>query len=87
LITPSFHFEILNDFLDVMNEQSRILVEILSEMSKTQDEIDIFKRLGLCALDIICGKFDEFIYITLQHSLTNNFKKINTNSRDCNGET
>ena len=54
---------VLNDFLDVMNEQSRILVEILSEMSKTQNEIDIFKRLGLCALDIIMGKFDEFIYI------------------------
>ena len=65
MITPSFHFEILNDFLDVMNEQSRILVEILSEMSKTQNEIDIFKRLGLCALDIIMGKFDEFIYIKL----------------------
>jgi cytochrome P450 family 4 subfamily V len=57
LITPAFHFEILGDFLHVMNEQSEILVEVLTKLSKTEKEINIFTRLGSCALDIICGKF------------------------------
>ena len=45
-----------------MNEQAQILVEILSDLSKKQKEIDIFKRLGLCALDIICGNNFQYIY-------------------------
>jgi hypothetical protein len=45
-----------------MNEKAQILVKILSDLSKTKKEIDIFKRLGLCALDIICGKNFNIIY-------------------------
>ena len=55
LITPTFHFEILNDFLSVMNEQSEILVQILNESAKNKQEINIYKKIGLCSLDIICG--------------------------------
>jgi cytochrome P450 family 4 subfamily V len=54
LLTPTFHFEILNDFLFVMNEQSEILIDVLTQLSKEKKEIDIFKRIALCALDIIC---------------------------------
>ena len=56
MITPSFHFGILNDFVSIMNEQANILVNILSNLSNAEKEIDIFKRIGFCALDIICGK-------------------------------
>ncbi len=55
-MTPSFHYEILNDFLHVFNEQTDILIEELSKLSIEQKEIDIYERLGYCALDIICGK-------------------------------
>ena len=55
LLTPAFHFEILKDYLLVMNEQAEILVKELTKLSQTETEIDIYKYIGLCALDIICG--------------------------------
>jgi cytochrome P450 family 4 subfamily V len=56
LITPAFHFEILGDFLHVMNEQAEILIEKLSESAKNEKETNIFTYLGNCTLDIICGR-------------------------------
>jgi hypothetical protein len=38
-----------------MNEQAEILVEELTKMSAKQKEINAFKTIALCALDIICG--------------------------------
>ena len=55
LITPSFHTDILKEFLMVMNEQSEILIERLKRLTQTEKEIEISKQLALCALDIICG--------------------------------
>ena len=55
LITPSFHFDILNDFLIVMNEQSEIFVNNLIEKSKSKKKFDICPLISSCALDIICG--------------------------------
>ena len=56
MITPTFHFEILSDFLNVMNEQTEIFMNILTDMVKRNEEIDFYKKVGLCSLDIICGK-------------------------------
>ena len=39
----------------VMNEQSDILVSNLTKMAKNGEEFDIFKKIALNALDIICG--------------------------------
>ena len=61
LITPSFHYEILGDFLNVMNEQVKIFVDKLSKQCDDKNEsdgtceLDIFKPICLCTLDIICG--------------------------------
>ena len=69
MITPTFHFEILNDFLQIMNEQSEIMVDVLAKLHKENKEIDIFHRIGLCALDIICGNYillsGNFVKLTL----------------------
>uniref|UniRef100_A0A8C1U2C9 aromatase n=1 Tax=Cyprinus carpio TaxID=7962 RepID=A0A8C1U2C9_CYPCA len=53
MLTPTFHFSILSDFLEVMNEQTDILIK------KMQKHIDgepfnCFSYITLCALDIIC---------------------------------
>lgn len=56
LLTPTFHYEILNEFVHVFNEQADILIESLIKLSKTENTIDMFERLGYCALDIICRK-------------------------------
>ncbi|XP_035217741.1 cytochrome P450 4V2-like [Stegodyphus dumicola] len=53
LLTPSFHFEILKDFLPVFNEQSQILVKILEKETK-KPWTDVTMPMTLCSLDIIC---------------------------------
>lgn len=54
LITPTFHFKILEQFVDVFNAQSEILVEKLQAEVGTES-FDIQPFISLSALDIICG--------------------------------
>lgn len=54
MLTPSFHFKILEDFLVTMNEQSRILVDKLAEKADGKTTFDLFPHITYCALDIIC---------------------------------
>ncbi|KAM4585096.1 cytochrome P450 4V8 [Odontesthes bonariensis] len=53
ILTPTFHFSILADFLEVMNEQAEILVENL-EKHAGKGSFNCFTHVTLCALDIIC---------------------------------
>ncbi|XP_033123120.1 cytochrome P450 4C1-like [Anneissia japonica] len=53
LITPTFHFEILNDFLCVFNEQSNILADKL-DAATNQKCIDICPLVCGCVLDALC---------------------------------
>uniref|UniRef100_A0A8C6LMU4 Cytochrome P450 4V2 n=1 Tax=Nothobranchius furzeri TaxID=105023 RepID=A0A8C6LMU4_NOTFU len=53
ILTPTFHFSILTDFLQVMNEQAEILVEKL-EKKAGKGPFNCFSDITLCALDIIC---------------------------------
>uniref|UniRef100_T1JES0 Cytochrome P450 n=1 Tax=Strigamia maritima TaxID=126957 RepID=T1JES0_STRMM len=53
LLTPSFHFRILEDFISVFNEQAEVLVNKLRIEAK-KPSFDIFPLMTLCTLDIIC---------------------------------
>ncbi|XP_043545714.1 cytochrome P450 4V2-like isoform X2 [Chiloscyllium plagiosum] len=53
LITPTFHFTILMEFLEVMNEQASILLEKW-EKKVGKGPFNCFSDVTLCALDIIC---------------------------------
>uniref|UniRef100_A0A2K5EGK0 Cytochrome P450 family 4 subfamily V member 2 n=1 Tax=Aotus nancymaae TaxID=37293 RepID=A0A2K5EGK0_AOTNA len=53
MLTPTFHFTILEGFLDIMNEQANILVKKL-EKHVNQEAFNCFFYITLCALDIIC---------------------------------
>ncbi|XP_043828921.1 cytochrome P450 4V2 [Dromiciops gliroides] len=53
MLTPTFHFTILEEFLDVMNEQANVLVNKL-EKHVDQEAFNCFLDVTLCALDIIC---------------------------------
>lgn len=55
MLTPTFHFSILVDFLEVMNEQAEILVEKLAQQVG-KGPFNCFNDVTLCALDIICGR-------------------------------
>ncbi|XP_027231572.2 cytochrome P450 4C1 [Penaeus vannamei] len=53
LLTPAFHFKILEDFLDVFNGQSTTMVQQLRGKADGKP-FDIFPFITRCALDIIC---------------------------------
>ena len=38
-----------------MNEQSEILIDLLIDSSSKKQNVDLYRRIGLCSLDIICG--------------------------------
>ncbi|XP_048116947.1 cytochrome P450 4V2 isoform X2 [Alosa alosa] len=53
MLTPTFHFSILTEFLEVMNEQAEVLVEKLDKQAG-KGPFNCFNHITLCALDIIC---------------------------------
>uniref|UniRef100_A0ABM5GIH3 Cytochrome P450 4V2 n=1 Tax=Pogona vitticeps TaxID=103695 RepID=A0ABM5GIH3_9SAUR len=53
MLTPTFHFTILTDFLEVMNEQANVLVQKL-EKHVDKEPFDCFVYITRCALDVIC---------------------------------
>ncbi|XP_071498887.1 cytochrome P450 4V2-like [Diadema antillarum] len=54
MLTPAFHFSILQNFMDVYNEQSNILAEKLDAFADKRDPVNIFPLVTYCALDVIC---------------------------------
>lgn len=54
LLTPTLHFDILKDFLHVMNDKIETMIVNLREAAVMGRDIDIFETLGLCTLGIIC---------------------------------
>ena len=57
ILTPAFHFRILQDFAPVMNEQADVLVrkvrKLISE-GKTSPYRNLLSLITLCTLDTIC---------------------------------
>ncbi|XP_047469313.1 cytochrome P450 4C1-like [Penaeus chinensis] len=53
LLTPAFHFKILEDFVEVFNQQSNCMVQRLQKKADGKT-FDIFPYITLCALDVIC---------------------------------
>ncbi|XP_063913529.1 cytochrome P450 4d2-like [Zophobas morio] len=53
LITPAFHFKILEQFVDVFEADGDILVEKLSKESGKKS-VDIYPYITRCAFDAIC---------------------------------
>ncbi|CAG7721953.1 unnamed protein product [Allacma fusca] len=55
LLTPSFHFKILEEFMEVFNGQSALFVKILGKDSEGgKKALEISQYITLCTLDIIC---------------------------------
>ncbi|MDK2413701.1 cytochrome P450, partial [Aphanizomenon sp. 202] len=52
-LTPAFHFKILEDFVEVFNQQSSVMVQRLQKKADG-NTFDIFPYITLCTLDIIC---------------------------------
>lgn len=55
LLTPAFHFKILEQFLNVFNRQFTVLVRLLNEqIDKSPEGFDIQSNIHNCMLDNIC---------------------------------
>lgn len=56
ILTPAFHFRILNDFLPIMNEEATKLIRKLNQRKYLDKNkvIDITPLIALCTLDTIC---------------------------------
>jgi cytochrome P450 family 4 len=55
MLTPAFHFKILENFLEVFSEKSEILVRKLQKEIGPQS-FDIYPYINSCTLDVICSK-------------------------------
>ncbi|XP_039277042.1 cytochrome P450 4c3 [Nilaparvata lugens] len=53
ILTPAFHFRILDDFIEVFREQSDILVEKL-EKEVDKNAFNVFPYITSCTLDVVC---------------------------------
>lgn len=51
LITPTFHFRILDQFVEVFNRNSTLMVQ---KMLAAKETINVHSLITLCTLDIIC---------------------------------
>lgn len=56
IITPTFHFKILEQFIDTFDHQSSILIDKLNAKMEVEGSkgFDIYPLITLCALDVIC---------------------------------
>lgn len=55
IITPAFHFSVLEQFVEVFNTNGDTLVQRLKDEALGEESVDIYKYVTACALDIICG--------------------------------
>lgn len=55
MITPTFHFKILENFVEIFAEKSMVLIEKMKKISRDK-VVDLYPYITHCALDIICGK-------------------------------
>lgn len=54
MLTPAFHFRILEDFTSTINVQSMVLVDILGKESQRSNGFDVVPKVTMCTLDIVC---------------------------------
>lgn len=54
LLTPAFHFKLLDDFVPVMADHSRAFVGKLRALSRDNAVLDVVPLVSSCTLDVIC---------------------------------
>jgi len=55
LLTPAFHFQILDDFFEVYNKNAIIFVEQITLQLTNGSEVDLYPMVSRCTLDVITG--------------------------------
>lgn len=71
LITPTFHFKILEDFVPIFNKNAKHLVNFMKD-NRMNEEFDVYEDIVLCSLDAICGKIQTlhfYLFLYLLYAL------------------
>ncbi|XP_058126924.1 cytochrome P450 4d2-like [Anopheles ziemanni] len=72
IITPTFHFKILEGFASVFNREVDVLVDTLRPYATSGKEFDIYEPISLYALDSIC-ETSMGVSINAQHNPSNQY--------------
>ncbi|XP_041778262.1 cytochrome P450 4d2-like [Anopheles merus] len=72
IITPTFHFKILESFVTVFNREAELLIEKLGQNADAGREFDIYEPISLYALDSIC-ETSMGVEINAQHNPENQY--------------
>uniref|UniRef100_A0A1B0CSB4 Cytochrome n=1 Tax=Lutzomyia longipalpis TaxID=7200 RepID=A0A1B0CSB4_LUTLO len=75
IITPTFHFKILEQFVEVFDKQGNTFVNVLKKM-KPEEGVDIYPLVTLYALDVIC---DSAMGTTANAQLNSNSEYVQAN--------
>lgn len=60
MLTPTFHFKILEDFVEVFNSSGNVLIQKIGE-NVGGESFDVYPYMNLCTLDIICDRYLIFL--------------------------
>lgn len=69
IITPTFHFKILEQFIEIFDQQSTVLVKKMYNKADGKTPINIYPEVSLAALDIITGKRTIRVALTFRYYL------------------
>lgn len=71
LLNPSFNLKILQSFVPIFNNKTKIMLENL-EKEAGNPNFDFAPYMHACTLDMVCGKFfylKHIIFFHLMHSI------------------
>ncbi len=80
IITPAFHFKILEEFCLIFDSHSDALLNNLKK-HENGDVFDVTNYISLMALDVVCGKIQCCNFIVLVFIVLSPKKKLRWESK------
>lgn len=81
IITPTFHFKILEQFVTVFNREAETMVDLMRKHVGGK-EFDVYSYVTLMALDSVCGRVSGKIQEMVVFITDNNVPSRNFNGND-----
>jgi len=86
LLTPAFHYKVLENFIGTMNEETGVLMKQIDKFADTAESFDISQYFNLCALDILVASTmgvrisslekSDTEYVTTIHKVAETYNKM-----------